>query len=431
MLKLVFSYLVIVLVCSGCKPYGEDIIIDSGSKLLPIVFVHGYLGNGDSYELQAMRFAQNGYPMDRLYAYDWNTLNGSNNTRGLEDFIEDVLRITGADKVELVGHSLGGALSYNYCKKPTNASKIAHLVLLAPYLEDRTTLPSDDIPTLNIWTLADYVVTDGAPLPGATNIALTDEDHNEVASCKAAFEAMFSLFTGTAPLNPEILPEENLLISGKSFSFVENLPGKGAIIKVYEVDPSTGNRIRSRPDYSFRVNSNNEWGPMQARPGAYYEFEVSTGKPGDRTLNFYREPFIRSNKLVYLRTYPPPGSIIHIGLNALIPSPEDEAVCIFYNTPRTVLLGRDELSIQGVSLNRENITGKELNTIALFLYDVNRNKITDSSPSDLFGPQTIKAVDFYFPASTLIAIKFELNGRILNLPARSSRSGGIGVAVFN
>jgi len=416
---------------TGCKPYGEDILPDSGSKLLPVILVHGYLGNGDSYELQAMRFSVNGYPADRVYAYDWNTLNGSTNTQRLEAFIDEVLHKTGAEKVDLVGHSLGGALSYNYCKKAGNASKVAHLVLLAPYLEDRSGIPSEDIPTLNIWTTTDYVVTDGAPLPGAINIALEDKDHNEVASCPEAFSAMFKLFTGTDPATTDILPESNPLISGKSYSFVENLPGRGASINVYEVDPSSGARINSTPNHRFTVNADNEWGPMQARTGAYYEFEVSTGKEGDRTLHYYREPFTRSDRLVYLRTYPPPNSILQAGLSALVPSDEAKATFIFYNTPRTILYGRDDLNIGGVSVNREDITGKELNTIALFLFDSNKNNSTDGNPVDLFGPQTLKGADFFFPAGLSSSVRFELNGRVLNLPSWPSKTGGIGVAVFN
>ena len=37
---------------------------------LPIVFVHGFAGSAQQYESQAMRFVANGYPQDRIVAYD-------------------------------------------------------------------------------------------------------------------------------------------------------------------------------------------------------------------------------------------------------------------------------------------------------------------------------------------------------------------------
>src|SRR5687768_14191475 len=37
---------------------------------LPIVFVHGFAGSAQQYESQAMRFVANGYPAERIVAYD-------------------------------------------------------------------------------------------------------------------------------------------------------------------------------------------------------------------------------------------------------------------------------------------------------------------------------------------------------------------------
>src|SRR5262245_34518139 len=37
---------------------------------LPIVFVHGFAGSASQYESQAMRFIANGYPAERIRAFD-------------------------------------------------------------------------------------------------------------------------------------------------------------------------------------------------------------------------------------------------------------------------------------------------------------------------------------------------------------------------
>src|SRR5262245_46092292 len=48
------------------------------SSLMPIVFMHGFLASGDSYAKHTMLFTSNGYCGNRLFVYDWNTvqLNG-------------------------------------------------------------------------------------------------------------------------------------------------------------------------------------------------------------------------------------------------------------------------------------------------------------------------------------------------------------------
>src|SRR3954464_5520516 len=105
MKKLLLLFLIFSIIIS-CKRE----TIATTDNYLPIIFVHGYTGSGDSYELMAQRFTTNGYPKEKLFAFDWNTLpaNAPDNTSYLETFISDVLYKTGASKVNLVGHSLGG-----------------------------------------------------------------------------------------------------------------------------------------------------------------------------------------------------------------------------------------------------------------------------------------------------------------------------------
>lgn len=39
----------------------------------PIIFVHGLAGSASQYQTQAMRFASNGYPDDRIVAFEYST----------------------------------------------------------------------------------------------------------------------------------------------------------------------------------------------------------------------------------------------------------------------------------------------------------------------------------------------------------------------
>ena len=103
--QLLFSFLLLFTIIS-CKK--EEVVTDN---YVPIVFVHGLYGCGDSYTQLIQYFRANGYPESKLFTYDWNTLdfqNAPKNTKPLDDFIKEVKLKTGYEKVNIVGHSLGG-----------------------------------------------------------------------------------------------------------------------------------------------------------------------------------------------------------------------------------------------------------------------------------------------------------------------------------
>jgi hypothetical protein len=70
-----WALLTAAILLAGCKKDDEG-TVDPGpeAEMLPIVMAHGFLASGDTYELQFLRFASNGYPLDMLYTYEWNTL---------------------------------------------------------------------------------------------------------------------------------------------------------------------------------------------------------------------------------------------------------------------------------------------------------------------------------------------------------------------
>ena len=88
----------------------------------PIVFVHGFSGSAQQYETQAKRFASNGYPEDIVEAHDYDSTFATESIATvfarLDQRITRLLADTGADKVDLVGHSLGTFLSQSYLATP-------------------------------------------------------------------------------------------------------------------------------------------------------------------------------------------------------------------------------------------------------------------------------------------------------------------------
>ncbi|GAA3896693.1 triacylglycerol lipase [Streptomyces gulbargensis] len=106
-----------------------------GNKALapdPVVFVHGWNSDGSTWRTMAGRFRSDGWPAGRLdqWTYDATQSNATTAAR-LADEIDRVLAATGAAKVDVVTHSMGGLSSRHYLKKLGGAAKVDAWVSLA------------------------------------------------------------------------------------------------------------------------------------------------------------------------------------------------------------------------------------------------------------------------------------------------------------
>ena len=99
----------------------------------PMIFVHGGSGSGAQFESQAMRFTSNGYPQNYIAVLEYDSSSYATIMNqiyaNLDQLIADLLKETGADQVDLLGHSLGTFVSYGYLtSSPARAAKVAHYV---------------------------------------------------------------------------------------------------------------------------------------------------------------------------------------------------------------------------------------------------------------------------------------------------------------
>jgi pimeloyl-ACP methyl ester carboxylesterase len=422
-----------VLFWQSCIPF-NPIDLPGSSQVppcdqqVPIVFAHGNQASGDTYSLQIQRFEQNGYCPDRLFAFDWNTLGVEASAQKLAQLILEVRRETGAEKVHLVGHSAGSFLGYRFLKQQVRADLVDKYVHIGGSgYGNPAGPPGNYLPTLNIWSTYDFVVT-GGNIPGAINVMYTEQDHLEVATSAESFEAMYMFFTGMPPSTTELQPSEELIISGKAVSFGENIPGTGGNVEIYAVDPATGNRLSETPDAIFDVEEFGFWGPFEAQPGTYYEFLVYANQPGDRPIHYYTEPFIRSNRHLYLRTYPPANSLATL-LLGIIPSDDDQSISAAFSANRSVIAGRDMLLANGVDIATEEVAAAELFTVAVFLYDENDNGASELTSVPEFESLSIGALDFFQPPNDGFT-EYVFNGRALRMPNRPSFTDGVNVAIF-
>jgi len=402
--------------------------------MIPIVMAHGLIGSGDAYELQLLRFTSNGYPLELIHTFEWNTLDPdfSGHVDDLDVFIDEVLSNTGFEQVDLVGHSYGTRLSMSYCSQTDRAKKVRNVVLMGGAVQ---TGPAGNaasrVPTLNIWSPFDRIVSNGGNTPGATNLRLSQKDHFEVASCRESFEAMYQFIRNRPPATSDILPKGNAVISGKVVSFAENISGNGATLEIYEVDPNTGNRIRSTADALFSIGPDNRWGPFQTKTNARYEFRVSTGMAGDRPLRFYKEGFPRDNNNVIIRYSPPEGSVFKL-LFDLLPRDNNRPINVYFNASQTMITGRDQLTMNGINLTTPLFALPNFSTVALFMFDVNGNSISDGTPLPVLRQIPALSVgDFFFPVHPDSSTTLIFNGRKIVMPSSMTQAEGVCIAVFD
>ncbi|MFI9504835.1 esterase/lipase family protein [Nocardia sp. NPDC052566] len=92
---------------------------------VPVVFVHGYKGGAWNFDEMRADFRNDGWPADRLFAIDYSIFQSNRDIAGiLEKYVDDVLRRTGASKVDIVAHSMGSLNSRWYIKYLSGASKV-------------------------------------------------------------------------------------------------------------------------------------------------------------------------------------------------------------------------------------------------------------------------------------------------------------------
>ena len=67
----------------------------------PILFVHGYLGSKENWEIMKQRFIADGWQDFELYAYNFSFVTSNATTAGeIRDSVNAIIRKTGATKVD-------------------------------------------------------------------------------------------------------------------------------------------------------------------------------------------------------------------------------------------------------------------------------------------------------------------------------------------
>lgn len=383
--------------------FPSAISADTGPELPPgvgpIIFVHGGAGSAQQFDSQAMRFASNGWPVDLLFAFEYDSTFVTQGYMAviarLNAFVDSVLAQTGAAKVYLMGHSLGTMVSHTYLSVPPYAAKVAKYVNIDGRTADA--LPGG-VPTLAIWA---ELGGDGTPRPpreivGATNVVLPGQFHVQSATSAEAFAAMFEFFTGGPPATTDIIPEPpgQVRLAGRAVFFPANMGVGDATVEIWEVDGDTGYRKYDEPEATYTLSGtgyyDGTWGPFEANGLKHYEFVIV--REGFRPHHFYFQPFMRSDYFVRLLTSPPGG----IGGYMDQTDYHSNIVVSRQNEWRD----EDVLEIDGDNVLTA-LTPISKSLIGLFVYDNNADQVSDlTQPIPLYHAITfMSGVDLYMPAA--------------------------------
>jgi len=181
----------------------------------PIVFVHGWNGGIGSFKLMRKTFKEAGWPESWLcnYNYRW-WLENKTSAERIKERVETILKETGAEKVDLITHSMGALSSRYYIKELGGAEKVRQWVSLGGANHG------------TIWASFCGYKSCAEMVPGST--FLTKLNAVETPA-KPQYGAWRSEVAGGGPCDLVILPPDSAELGGTADNKTTTCLGHGAL----------------------------------------------------------------------------------------------------------------------------------------------------------------------------------------------------------
>ena len=401
----------------------------------PLIFIHGFLAAGDTWSRHVQRLVATGSCLNRIKAYDWNTLDmNGDHIQGLEMLLDELLLDAESDQVDLVGHSAGGGLAYQFLSDAQRARKVHHYVHVGSFPNDAPPTPEGalPIPTLNLWSQGDLTV-EGGDIDGATNVTLEQEDHYAVATSLNSFQELVTFLYQDQALSqdPRPSPQEDgeVTVSGRALTLGENRPERDMPLTVWSLN-TRGQRqaqvIETTTDSAghFRLEG------LKAQGSYEFVIQDANEDQSDRRaqVRYFTPPLKRDDPLMYLRTFPGPGTLASI-LVSQLPQAEDQISIVFFNAHRAFLTGRDSLTLNGRELLTPEVANAENTTIAIFAFDIDGDGQQGGTLPLFDRFPFLAALDVPFEPNPQSSLEVKYNGLTLHLPADPASEGTM-IVVF-
>jgi len=369
----------------------------SSFKQNPILFVHGIEGSGAQFESQKMRFMSNGYPQHWFDEVDYNSTRAVADKSEVHQQIDAAIAAleqrTGKSQVDVVAHSLGTSVMYDYL---TNGAMAAQRrANVAHYINVDGQNQNPGVPTLAVWAGRG---TPGRNMDGATNVTIPNQTHVQACTSAQSFIEYYKFLAGRRPARDIARQKGSIQVAGKALNFPENLGSAGTTVQIWPVN-GNGRRTSAAPLASRPITDGSTgggaWGPVTVQAATRYEFALV--RPALPTLHIYYEPFPRSDFTIrllqsvaieqYVGNRPGSLSVVNIRYKELWGDQGAE---------------NDRLLINGTSVCTPVLCPISKQVNAFFAFDRNRDGQTDlSEPDPVLGRLPfIQGADVYIPASS-------------------------------
>jgi pimeloyl-ACP methyl ester carboxylesterase len=347
----------------------------------PILFVHGIEGSGAQFESQAMRFASNGYPRAWIDEVDYNSTRAVADKSEVDQQIDDAIAAlkqrTGKSKVDVVAHSLGTSVMYDYLTNGPMATQ--RRANVAHYINVDGQDQNPGVPTLAVWAGRG---TPGRHMDGAVNVTIPNQTHVQTCTSAESFIQYYKFLTGRRPANDIVRQNGAIQVAGRALNFPQNSGLAGATVQIWPLH-ADGTRSAAAPVHSIAITDGStgggDWGPVRIQSGKRYEFTLI--RPGLPTLHIYYEPFVRSDYT--LRLLASPAVETYAGFRPGSMSTVNIRYKELWGDQGTQ---NDRLLVNGLNICNATLCPISKQVNAFFAFDRNRDGQTDlSSPDPVLG----------------------------------------------
>ena len=414
----------------GAQPASANSNAQPAFHQNPILFVHGIEGSGAQFGSQKMRFMSNGYPNRWIDEVDYNSSRAVGDKSEVDQQIDEAIaalkRATGRAKVDVVAHSLGTSVMYDYL---TNGSTAAQRrANVSHYINVDGQDQNPGLPTLAVWAGRG---TPGRHMDGAQNVTIPNQTHVQTCSSAGSFRAYYRFLTGHKPAHDIVRQSGSIRVAGKALDFPQNTGLQGATVRVWPLN-ANGARTTAAPLASLAITDGSvgggAWGPVSVQAGKRYEFTVL--RSGLPRLHVYYEPFVRSDFTLRLLASPAlenyagnrPGSMSVVNIRYKELWGDQGAQ-------------NDKLRVNGLNICTALLCPISKQVNAFFAFDRNRDGKTDLSSPDpvLSNLPFIQGADVYVPGSSppTRTVSWQLDSRgggpvrTLNVPNWDSATDGV------